>query len=54
MPPVHAKAMPVLLTTEADRETWLTGPPEAVPALQRPAPNGDLRVIATGQKQDGT
>jgi putative SOS response-associated peptidase YedK len=51
--PVHPKAMPVLLLTEADRETWLMGPPEAALALQRPAPDDMLRVVATGQKQDG-
>lgn len=51
--PVHPKAMPVLLLTEADRETWLTGSVEAALALQRPAPDGGIRVVATGPKQDG-
>jgi putative SOS response-associated peptidase YedK len=50
--PVHPKAMPVLLLTEADRETWLTGPLEDALALQRPARNIALKVVATGQKQD--
>ena len=50
--PVHPKAMPVLLLTEADRETWLTGSPEAALALQRPAPDQVLRVVAKGAKED--
>jgi len=50
---VHPKAMPVLLLTEEDRETWLTGSFAEVLALQRPAPDTALRVVATGEKQDG-
>jgi putative SOS response-associated peptidase YedK len=45
--------MRVLLLNEQDRETWLTGPLDAALALQRPAPDDALCVIATGQKQDG-
>ena len=37
--PVHAKAMPVLLTSEADIETWLTAPTEEALKLQKPAPD---------------
>jgi putative SOS response-associated peptidase YedK len=51
--PVHRKVMPVRLLNERDRETWLTGPLDAALALQRPAPDDALRIIATGQKQDG-
>lgn len=51
--PVHPKAMPVLLLTEADRETWLDGPVEAALALQRPAPDGAVQVVASGRKADG-
>jgi len=50
--PVHPKAMPVLLLTEADRETWLTGALENALALQRPAPDDALRTVAKGLKQD--
>jgi putative SOS response-associated peptidase YedK len=44
--------MPVLLLNEAARETWLTGAVDAALALQRPAPNDALRVVATGGKND--
>jgi putative SOS response-associated peptidase YedK len=50
--PVHAKAMPVMLLTEEDRETWLTGSVDAALALQCPAANDALRVVATGGKND--
>jgi putative SOS response-associated peptidase YedK len=50
--PIHAKAMPVCLLTEADRETWLTGSIDAALALQRPAANDALRIVATESKTD--
>ena len=53
MAPIHAKAMPVCLLTEADRDTWLTGSLDKALALQHPAPKAALRVVATGQTRDG-
>ena len=50
--PAHTKAMPVLLLTESDRETWLTGAVDAALALQHPAAKDALRIVATGVKQD--
>jgi uncharacterized membrane protein len=45
--------MPVILTTPEEIETWLTAPtPEAL-KLQRPLPDGVLRVVARGEKKDG-
>ena len=50
--PVHPKAMPVILTTPAECEAWMTAPiPEAV-ELQRPLPDGPLEIVAHGHKQD--
>ena len=49
--PIHPKAMPVMLLTDADRETWLTGSLESALALQRSASADALRIVATGQKQ---
>lgn len=50
--PVHAKAMPVVLTTLEDFDTWLQAPVEAALALQRPLPPGVLRIVARGNKTD--
>ena len=50
--PIHEKAMPVLLTTEADYDLWLNAPPEEALKLQRPAPIGLFEIVATGEKQD--
>jgi putative SOS response-associated peptidase YedK len=49
---VHEKAMPVLLQTERDRELWMEGEPGEAFTLQRAAPNGTLRVVATGKRED--
>jgi putative SOS response-associated peptidase YedK len=50
--PIHAKAMPVILTSEGDREAWLTAAVEEALKLQRSLPNETLRVVATGEKED--
>ena len=50
--PVHEKAMPVLLLDQAERETWLKAPMNEALALQGPAPDGSLKVVATGSRQD--
>ena len=51
---VHDKAMPVLLLTESERELWMRGEIEDALALQRPAEDGTLKVVARGARQDTT
>jgi putative SOS response-associated peptidase YedK len=51
--PIHPKAMPVVLTSQEQIETWMTASPEEALRLQQPLPNGQLRVVARGQKSDG-
>ena len=49
---IHPKAMPVILTTPAEIETWMTAPGEEALALQRPLPDGVLRIVLTGERKD--
>jgi putative SOS response-associated peptidase YedK len=51
--PVHAKAMPVLLTKEEEFDTWLTAPTEDALKLQRPLPDAEMLVVAKGARSDG-
>ncbi len=49
----HPKAMPVILTTPEEIDTWLTAPAPIALELQRPLPDDALIVVARGAKQDG-
>jgi putative SOS response-associated peptidase YedK len=49
--PIHAKAMPVLLTSD-QFDTWLEAPTEEALQLQRPFPADQLQVVATGERKD--
>ena len=50
---VHPKAMPVILTTPDQVEQWMTAPAREALQLQRPLPDGALRIVARGVKEDG-
>jgi impB/mucB/samB family len=47
---IHPKAMPVILTTPAEVETWMTAPADQALKLQRPLPDGSLRIVAPGRQ----
>jgi putative SOS response-associated peptidase YedK len=49
--PVHAKAMPVILTSD-HWDSWLDGESEQALALARPLANDALKIVATGQRED--
>jgi putative SOS response-associated peptidase YedK len=44
--------MPVILTTRDEIETWLTAPKEEALKLQRPLPDGSLKIVGRGVKKD--
>ena len=50
--PIHPKAMPVILRTPAEVETWMTAPWEIAKALVKPLPDGVLKIVSIGQKED--
>jgi putative SOS response-associated peptidase YedK len=49
---IHPKAMPVILTTPDEVETWITAAPEEALKPQRPLPNGTLEILTRGLKED--
>jgi putative SOS response-associated peptidase YedK len=51
--PIHPKAMPVILTTPAEIDLWLLADAPTALELQRPLPDDALRIVASGEKEDG-
>ena len=49
---VHPKAMPVILTREKELEAWMTALWSEAAGLQRPLPDGALRIVARDVRMD--
>lgn len=50
--PVHSKAIPVILTSREEVETWLTAPLEQALKLQRPLDDALLTIVNEPAKVD--
>ena len=49
---MHAKAMPVILTEQAETERWMSAPAAEALELQRPLRAEALQIVARGEKED--
>jgi putative SOS response-associated peptidase YedK len=49
---IHRRRCRVILMTPDEVETWMTAPPDEALKLQRPVPDGTLRTVVRGVKED--
>jgi putative SOS response-associated peptidase YedK len=49
---IHPKAMPVILATPEEIDSWMMAPPEEALKLQRALPDDALMIVARGEKKD--
>lgn len=51
---IHPQAMPVIFTTPAEVDAWMTLPAAEALKMQQPLSDGALKIVARGEKEDGS